>query len=147
MRGWYLCFVLASVLLLFLGCGCWSATGGDNNWDSSFEQSMWFSWGVFFDPGTQTGIAADEPFKVPTSSSTAAVYDHRLRGQIKLVGAFFSVLGLPDGVDGVLLTLDAAGFVFNLVLLGIIVDGCRTALDRQLTLRDSATCWSHTLVC
>ena len=80
MRGWYLCFVLASVLLLFLGCGCWSATGGDTNWDSSFEQSMWFSWGVFFDPGTQTGIAADEPFKVPTSSSTAAVYDHRLRG-------------------------------------------------------------------
>ena len=33
----------------------WSAIGGDENADPSWDQSLWMSWGLFFDPGTQTG--------------------------------------------------------------------------------------------
>lgn len=35
----------------------WSSIGGDENADESFEQSLWMSWGLFFDPGTQTGAS------------------------------------------------------------------------------------------
>lgn len=72
----------------------------------------WLSWGVFFDPGTQTSVAADEKFEV------------------KVVAAAFSVMG----------------FIFNLVLLGIIVDVCHTSLVRQRTLRARSYSSGHTLV-
>ena len=38
----------------------WSAVGGDENADHTWEQSMWMSWGLFFDPGTQTGALLEE---------------------------------------------------------------------------------------
>jgi len=67
-------FVGAMVLVLS-GTAVWSSTGGDSNADSSWQQSMWMSWGLFFDPGTQTGVAADAPLNV------------------KLAAVVFSVLG------------------------------------------------------
>tara|TARA_B100000780_G_scaffold260780_1_gene212766 strand:- start:391 stop:927 length:537 start_codon:yes stop_codon:yes gene_type:complete len=66
--------------------------------DRSFAQAMWFAWCIFFDPGTQTGLAADETVS----------HWHRL------IAAFFSI----------------GGFVFNLFLLGVVVDKIRTSLDR-----------------
>lgn len=51
-------------------------------------EAAWFSWGLFFDPGTQTGIMPDDKLSA------------------KLVALIFSVIG----------------FVFNLVVLGLIVD-------------------------
>ena len=48
-------FVIAATVLLFICAWCWESTGGDANYDDSFGQAMWLSWGVFFDPGTQTG--------------------------------------------------------------------------------------------
>ena len=49
----------------------WSSIGGDENADESFSQSLWMSWGLFFDPGTQTGVRADAPSKV---KATALVF-------------------------------------------------------------------------
>ena len=66
--------------------------------DTSFAQAMWFAWCIFFDPGTQTGLAAD---------GTVSHW-HRL------IAAIFSI----------------GGFVFNLFLLGVVVDKIRTSLER-----------------
>ena len=37
-----------------------AAAQEDPDYNTSVIQALWFSWGVFFDPGTQTGIVADE---------------------------------------------------------------------------------------
>jgi len=58
---------------------------------------MLFAWCIFFDPGTQTGLAAD------------GTVSHRQR----LIAAIFSI----------------CGFVFNLFLLGVVVDKIRTSLN------------------
>ena len=65
--------------------------------DRSFAQAMWFSWCIFFDPGTQTGLPA------------GITVSHRQR----LIAAIFSI----------------CGFVFNLFLLGVVVDKIRTSLN------------------
>ena len=39
----------------------WSSVGGDPNAGPSWEESMWMSWGLFFDPGTQTGWGEPSP--------------------------------------------------------------------------------------
>lgn len=65
--------------------------------DASFAQAMWFAWCIFFDPGTQTGLAAD---------GTVSHW-HRL------IAAIFSI----------------GGFVFNLFLLGVVVDKIRSSLN------------------
>ena len=51
------CFehLLRYPIVLWTPEAAWSAIGGDENADSSWEQSLWISWGLFFDPGTQTG--------------------------------------------------------------------------------------------
>ena len=62
-------------LLLLSGAAVWIATGGDETYDTTFAQGMWFSWGMFFDPGTEMGFAASSEHKV------------------KFVAVFFSICG------------------------------------------------------
>ena len=69
--------------------------------DASFAQAIWFAWCIFFDPGTQTGLAAD---------GTVSHW-HRF------IAAIFSI----------------GGFVFNLFLLGLVVDKIRTTVGRWQT--------------
>ncbi|CAE6963500.1 unnamed protein product [Symbiodinium natans] len=74
-NGQLVSLVVGAVVLILSGTAVWSSVGGDPNAGSSWEESMWMSWGLFFDPGTQTGVAADAPIKV------------------KLAALIFSVLG------------------------------------------------------
>jgi len=69
--------VLGSVMtvLVLLGTASWSMTGGNDEADSSWHQSFWMSWCFFIDPGTQTGLKANEFWRY------------------KLVAALFSVGG------------------------------------------------------
>lgn len=74
-RGQLVSLLAAAVLLIGAGTVVWSAIGGDENADPSWHQSLWMSWGLFFDPGTQTGVSADAP------------------GKVKAAALIFSVLG------------------------------------------------------
>lgn len=52
-------------LLVITGSCVWVAIGCGKPetcelYDSSFENALWLSWGIFFDPGTQTGIPSTE---------------------------------------------------------------------------------------
>ena len=78
LRGQFLVLLITAIVLVFSGAGFWiwvdcgtSCDSYNNDW----SQAMWFSWGVFFDPGTQTGI-----------ESTA-------NGDEKVIAVLFSVLG------------------------------------------------------
>lgn len=71
---WFSLLFVAGVLL-GAACVAWQSTGGNKDADDSFAQSMWMSYGLFIDPGTQTGVPADDPVN------------------IKAVAAIFSVLG------------------------------------------------------
>ncbi|CAJ1451869.1 unnamed protein product, partial [Effrenium voratum] len=63
-QGQLVSLMVGAVVLILSGSAAWSAIGGDENADSSWEQSLWISWGLFFDPGTQTGVSADAALKV-----------------------------------------------------------------------------------
>ena len=76
--------------------------------DRTFAQATWFAWCIFFDPGTQTGLAAD------------GTVSH---GQ-RLLAAIFSI----------------GGFVFNLFLLGVVVDKIRNTLRRFETHNKASEC-------
>eukprot|EP00931_Biecheleriopsis_adriatica_P068361 TRINITY_DN42327_c0_g1_i1.p1 TRINITY_DN42327_c0_g1~~TRINITY_DN42327_c0_g1_i1.p1 ORF type:complete len:791 (+),score=107.54 TRINITY_DN42327_c0_g1_i1:61-2433(+) len=104
--------MVAALLLIGLGTAVWSATGGTADFDDSWEQSMWMSWGLFFDPGTQTGVAADEPI------------------HIKLVALIFSVFG----------------FLYNLIMLGIIVEWIRAVMFEWSKSKNRVWCSKHVLI-
>lgn len=74
-EGQWFSLILIGLVLVVTGTLAWIAVGGNDDVKPTIFESSWLSWGLFFDPGTQTGIAADEPFK------------------IKFVALFFSVLG------------------------------------------------------
>ena len=89
---------LVAAFLILTGALAWMAAGrcSGNEADDpclemadsqDFRQALWLSWGVFFDPGTQTGL----PGKAPA--------EHHF----------------------VLLVFSVFGFLFNLVVLGLIV--------------------------
>ena len=78
----------------------------------SFYQSTFFSWGLFFDPGTQTGLPPNAPY-----------------------GAKFTVL-----------LFSVAGFIFNLVVLGIIVELLRMLMDRWKRLHHRVIANDHTII-
>ena len=123
-KGWWLSTLLGQVsailictATLILGmAGSWMLIDKCENcdYDDSFSQATWLAWGVFFDPGTQTGIPA----------STDALVAH------KAVAALFSVLG----------------FVFNLVLLGVIVERIRMRIARFRKHHLAMVCNDHIVV-
>merc|ERR1719382_601297 len=87
-------------------------SGGNDIYDTSWTQSLWFSWGMFFDPGTQMGLGASE------------------RTQVKATAVTFSVLG----------------FVYNLLMLGLIVDVVRSMLEFWRRKRSRIVANGHTLL-
>ena len=75
--GQLLLLTFVGFILVFGGTLVWLAVGGpagEFNLDA-WKDSRWLSWTIFFDPGTQTGFAADE------------------RSVILWVALLFSVLG------------------------------------------------------
>lgn len=105
-------FAGTAVLLLGLGAFTWSMVGGNDDYDTSFWQSLWISWGLFFDPGTQTGVPATDPLKV------------------QITAMLFSV----------------CGFIFNLAVLGLIVDVIRSTLERWERIRSRIVANGHTVI-
>jgi len=79
---------------------------------TSYLQSMWLAWGIFFDPGTQTGLPPSSPVR------------H------KFVLLFFTV----------------CGFIFNLVVLGLVVGNLVTLLTRWLRLYHVVVANQHTVI-
>lgn len=88
-------FLAVEGTLIIGGALLWHASGGNTDFDSSWEHSLWLSYTLNFDPGTQTSLGADAPHK------------------LKLLAALLSILG----------------FTFNLVLLGMVVDRVRRAIE------------------
>lgn len=74
-RGQICALLGLGFFLNVFGALSWMSTGGNDDYDDSVAQSFWFSWGMFFDPGTQTGILSTEPV------------------QIKIVAVIFSIFG------------------------------------------------------
>jgi len=74
-RGQFVGLAIVMLSILTLGALCWMATGGNGDYDTTWWSSLWFSWGMFFDPGTQMGFSQDE-----------AHY-------IKVIAVIFSVMG------------------------------------------------------
>lgn len=69
--------ITVGVAVIFAGSASWKflSGGGNATYNTSWGQSLWFSWGMFFDPGTQMGFEAEE------------------RNWLKALAVFFSVLG------------------------------------------------------
>jgi len=104
--------LIIALILVMIGSVAWGGTPGNEDYDQSYGQGLWLSWGLFFDPGTQTGLAATDPI------------------ECKLVAAVFSVLG----------------FMFNMVVLGTVVDVVRERIDYYEKLRSRVVANGHTLV-
>lgn len=118
-------FLLAMIMtILITACaGVWVALGPcwpDDPADpcleladpTSYLQSMWLAWGIFFDPGTQTGLPPTSP--VP----------HKF----------------------VLLLFTVCGFIFNLVVLGLVVNNLVTVLTRWLRIHHVVVANQHTVI-
>ena len=91
--------LLLSSTLVFTFTGVWLLLPECDScdYDNTFGEALWLAWGVFFDPGTQTGLLPDQ-----------TLVSH------KVVAAVFSVFG----------------FVFNLAVLGVIVEWIRATISR-----------------
>jgi len=59
-QGQFVGLALMALFIIITGALCWMATGGNTDYDDTFPSSLWFSWGMFFDPGTQMGFSQDE---------------------------------------------------------------------------------------
>ena len=119
--GQFILLLLIAVLLVFSGTFAWIGAcryltplhhAKTEEYNTSILEAMWFSWGVFFDPGTQTGIVADEFLAV------------------KIVAVTFSIVG----------------FLFNLVLLGLIVERVKIFLDSMVETYGKIVRRKHILV-
>ena len=114
---------LAGAFLILSGALAWMAAGRcdpDDEDDACLEladpdhylQALWLAWGIFFDPGTQTGLPPDAPVR------------HKL----------------------VLLAFSTCGFVFNLVVLGLIVSMLQDLLGRWERLHRVIVANDHTVI-
>mmetsp|Transcript_22240 Transcript_22240/g.48524 ORF Transcript_22240/g.48524 Transcript_22240/m.48524 type:complete len:285 (+) Transcript_22240:199-1053(+) len=97
-RGNAVLLAIGASVLICGGAISWALAGEcepDCGYDNTAKQSFWLSWGIFFDPGTHTGLEAkqDNPAKL-------------------FVAVVFSVFG----------------FIFNLAVLGIVVEFMRNRL-------------------
>mmetsp|Transcript_58296 Transcript_58296/g.165768 ORF Transcript_58296/g.165768 Transcript_58296/m.165768 type:complete len:824 (-) Transcript_58296:68-2539(-) len=99
-------------LLLLLGAASWALAGGNADFDGTIGSSLWISYGLFIDIGTQTGLPASDPLKV------------------RAVAVLFSVFG----------------FVFNLAVLGLVVDVVRGTLYQWKQKHSRVIANGHVLV-
>jgi len=60
-KGQFVGLFLVAILINVFGALIWMTTEGNEIYDTSWWSSLWFSWGMFFDPGTQMGFAPGEP--------------------------------------------------------------------------------------
>lgn len=79
---------------------------------SDWVESSYFAWGLFADPGTQTGLPPDAGF----------------------------------GNKLVVLLFSCSGFIFNLVVLGLVVEFLRTLLIRWKRLHRRVIANDHTII-
>ena len=112
-----------AMLLITVGAGAWMYAGScnglaeTNDFDCqslanhfSFEESMFWSWCLFFDPGTQMGLHP----------------------------------GAPSAAKGVTILFSITGFIFNLLVLGMVVERVRRQLDRWQRLYRRVIANGHT---
>ena len=105
--------VLSLVTVLFGAVVLMLGSDGKGYYNSGFFwEAWWFSWTLFIDPGTQTGLASDET--------------HDLKG----IAVLLSLLG----------------FVFNLTILGLVVDNIRAVLLDFKERESRVTIHDHVLV-
>ena len=116
---------LGMIFLIGLGTVAWMTAGDCDGADDddkegclglgsykSFYESTFFSWGLFFDPGTQTGLPPGAPYDA------------------KFTVLLFSVFG----------------FIFNLVVLGMVVELLRMLMDRWKRLHHRVIANDHTII-
>mmetsp|Transcript_11167 Transcript_11167/g.32997 ORF Transcript_11167/g.32997 Transcript_11167/m.32997 type:complete len:781 (+) Transcript_11167:131-2473(+) len=94
--GHLLVLLAMAILLLFGGALAWRLMGGNDLYDDSWSQSFWFSWGMFFDPGTQMSFEAREANKFKTVAMLFSV-----------CGFTFNLLLLGIIVETARMTLDS----------------------------------------
>lgn len=114
-RGKTLLLCGIAVALVGGGAVVWARLCGANRSglsNAQFWEALWLSWGLFFDPGTQTGVEPDDFFAV------------------KLVALALSVFG----------------FVFNLTVLGVVVDAIRGLMDKWERTRSRLIYNGHTII-
>lgn len=121
--GHWALLVLAGSFLILTCALAWMAVGRCNPGDDDdaclelahpefYSQALWLAWGIFFDPGTQTGLPPTAPPR------------HKL----------------------VLLAFSTCGFVFNLVVLGLIVSTLQSLLKRWERLHRVIVANDHTVI-
>lgn len=123
--GHTLLLIAAGTFLVTAGAGFWMAAGAHEDCKSpvdlgcaelanhtDFYESMFFSYGLFFDPGTQMGLHP----------------------------------GAPPAHKAVVIIFSILGFIFNLVVLGLIVEVLRVRLDRWQRLYRRVIANGHVVV-
>mmetsp|Transcript_35600 Transcript_35600/g.80474 ORF Transcript_35600/g.80474 Transcript_35600/m.80474 type:complete len:794 (-) Transcript_35600:101-2482(-) len=110
--GHWTILILMGFCLLSSGALCWSLSGGNEDFDTSLNDSCWISWTLFFDPGTQTSLKPTDSWR---ARSTAVA---------------FSIFG----------------FIFNLTLLGMMVEGIRASLQYLKDLYGKVSASGHVLI-
>ena len=121
--GHWTLLVLAGAFLILSGALAWMAAGRcepNDDDDACLEladpqqwtEALWLAWGIFFDPGTQTGLPPTAPHR------------HKF----------------------VLLAFSTCGFVFNLVVLGLIVSTLHNVLQRWERLHRVIVANDHTVI-
>lgn len=111
-EGHFIALLILGVCLIAFGALCWHFTGGNDDYDTSLKSSFWIAWGLFFDPGTQTGFPPDDP------------------AIVLWFGCLFSVVG----------------FIFNVTVLGTVVEFVRTLLRNFKDMYSRILCKGHILV-
>eukprot|EP00928_Gymnodinium_smaydae_P062648 TRINITY_DN46466_c0_g1_i1.p1 TRINITY_DN46466_c0_g1~~TRINITY_DN46466_c0_g1_i1.p1 ORF type:complete len:663 (+),score=40.24 TRINITY_DN46466_c0_g1_i1:212-2200(+) len=82
---------------------------GNNEEATSWKASLWLSWCLFFDPGTQTGL------------------DLKNNHSVLLLALVVSVVG----------------FIYNLTLIGVVIEVVRGTLSRWMRTRSRVWCSGH----
>lgn len=116
--------VVVAALLILMGAALWLLSGDCSGEEQDgpgcitagrssdrFGDALWFSYTLFIDPGTQTGLVTSAPGKF-------------------LIAAAFSVIG----------------FIYCLVVLGLIVETVRSTMDRLRRRHYRLVANGHTVV-
>ncbi|KAJ1615608.1 hypothetical protein T492DRAFT_897360 [Pavlovales sp. CCMP2436] len=93
--GQYSFLLFLALVLLIIGTIGWMQTTGTQDYDTSLDQSIWLSYCMFIDIGTQTAVSADESWQIKL---TVAI--------LSFFGFCFNLTFLSVVVDNVRTLLD-----------------------------------------